>query len=327
LDVSVDIVIVNWNAGVLLRRCVESIAAHGGSRVAKVIVVDNGSTDGSDAIDVPGVPLEVVRTGRNLGFGKACNIGVARGTAPFVLFFNPDAELAAGTIDTALDYMTSPAGQGVGVCGIRLVDEEGHAHRHCARFPTARTFLGNSLGLTRALKRWFPPVLMVDFDHLADRSVDHVMGAFYLMPRHVFDEVGGFDEDFFVYLEDLDLSARVKAAGYRIEYLSGPVAYHKQGGTSEKVKAHRLFYSLKSNAVYVAKHLPPVPAATVIGVTYLVEPLSRTVRGMLRASLEEVWFTWRGFGMLYRDVPATLSTLRSIAKRRRSGHAPLDERP
>lgn len=316
----VDIVIVNWNAGDLLRRCVQSIASYGGCRVAQVIIVDNGSTDGSADLAVENVPLDIVKVGRNLGFGRACNLGAARGSSPYLLFFNPDAELGAGTLDQALGYLQGPDGDQVGVCGIRLVDVDGHAHRHCARFPTARTFLGNSLGLTRALKRWFPPVLMVDFDHLADRRVDHVMGAFYLMPRRIFEQVGGFDEDFFVYLEDLDLSRRVRQAGYRIEYRAGPAAFHKQGGTSEKVKAHRLFYSLKSNVVYVAKHLGPVSAAAVIGITYLVEPVSRTVRGLLRASPEEVWFTWRGFAMLYRDAPATLRTVREIVKRRLAGH-------
>lgn len=314
----VDIVVVNWNSGDLLRRCVRSIAEHGDGRAARVVVVDNGSTDGSADVEAAGTPLDVVRTGRNLGFGKACNLGAARGDAPFLLFLNPDAELRPGTLDRALAYMAEAAAGRVGVCGIRLVDEEGRAHRHCARDPKSNSFLGNSLGLTRALRRWFPPIPLAEFDHLESRAVDHVMGAFYLMPRRVFEEVGGFDEDFFVYLEDLDLSRRVRRAGYTIQYRADISAYHKQGGTSEKVKAHRLFYSLRSNLLYAAKHLSPPGALAVSAVTLAVEPVSRSVRALLRGSPEELVFTLRGFGMLYRDLPATLRILRAVVGRRRA---------
>lgn len=324
VDRTIDIVIVNWNSGELLCRCIQSIAAYGGEHVAQVIVVDNGSTDGSMDVGIADLIFTTISAGKNLGFGKACNLGVRHGRAPFILFFNPDAELREGTISEALAYMMGPDGRNVGVCGIRLVDESGHPHRHCARFPGPRTFLGNSLGLTRLLRRWFPPVLMTNFDHLSDCSVDHVMGAFYLMPRAVFEELGGFDEDYFVYLEDLDLSKRVKNAGYSIEYRAGPVAYHKQGGTSEKVKAHRLFYSLKSNLIYSAKHMPRFAALTVAGVTLAVEPISRSARAVLRGSVEELVFTLRGYGMLYRDLPAVLRTLGKIGKERRAVrvHAP-----
>ncbi|HEX8414428.1 MAG TPA: glycosyltransferase, partial [Sphingomicrobium sp.] len=188
----VDIVIVNWNAGDLLARCLASIAEHGGPRVDRVIVVDNGSTDGSAA--AAAAPVELIEAGRNLGFGKACNLGASRGTASLLLFFNPDAELRAGAIDAAASLLESAAGADVGVCGIKLVDQHGEAHRHCARLPTWRTFIGNSLGLTRALKRWFPPMLMTEFDHLSSRDVDHVMGAFYLIRRDLFEALGWFDE-------------------------------------------------------------------------------------------------------------------------------------
>lgn len=303
-----DIIIVNWNAGPQLAACLRSIEAHGGSHVGRVFVVDNGSTDGSDQVSAPELDLEVIRTGRNLGFGRACNLAAARADAPYLLFLNPDAELRPDALDRAVAHLR--AHEEVGVVGIRLVDREGEAHRHCARFPTWRSFIGNSLGLTRIARPWFPPITLIEFDHLSSRPVDHVMGAFYLIPRALFEKLGGFDESYFVYLEDLDLSRRVTRSGKQLHYLSDAVAYHKQGGTSEQVKAHRLFYALQSNIIYAFKHLPRGQAWGVTAVTLGVEPVSRLFRALARRSADEFRFTAQGFGMLYRALPRVMRTAR-----------------
>lgn len=314
---AVDIIIVNWNAGAQLADCLRSIAEHGGPAVRSVVVVDNGSTDGSADVSVRGLPLEIIKTGQNLGFGRACNLAARQCEAPFLLFLNPDAELHPGAIDGALAYATARSQQ-VGVVGIRLVGRDGIAHRHCARFPDWHSFIGNALGLTRVARRWFPPVTMIEFDHLETRPIEHVMGAFYLIRRDVFEQLGGFDEDFFVYLEDLDLSRRVAKAGWETHYLAEVTAYHKQGGTSEQVRAHRLFYALQSNIIYSFKHLPRTQAYFVTAVTLLVEPVSRLMRAVLRRSKDEFRFTLQGFGMLYRALPKILSIVRkSLAERSR----------
>jgi GT2 family glycosyltransferase len=314
---AVDIIIVNWNAGDQLADCLRSIAEHGGPAVRNVTVVDNGSTDGSTEVSVPGLPLDIVKTGQNLGFGRACNLAAQRSEAPFLLFLNPDAELHAGAIDGALDYAVQ-RGQQVGVVGIRLVGRDGIAHRHCARFPDWHSFIGNSLGLTRIAPRRFPPVTMIEFDHLETRPIEHVMGAFYLIRRDVFEQLGGFDEDFFVYLEDLDLSRRVAKAGWETHYLADVTSYHKQGGTSDQVRAHRLFYSLQSNIIYAFKHLPRVQAYLITAVTLLIEPGSRLTRAILRGSVDEFRFTLQGFRMLYGALPRIRSIVRNVVARQSS---------
>lgn len=306
-----DIVIVNWNAGEQLAACLHSIADHGGPAVNRVIVVDNGSIDGSADVEVPGLPLEIVKTGQNLGFGRACNLVGRMSTARFLLFLNPDAELHSGALSGALAYAEAQ-GEAVGVVGIRLVGRDGEAHRHCARFPDWHSFIGNALGLTRVARRWFPPVTMIEFDHLETRPVPHVMGAFYLIRRELFAELGGFDEDFFVYLEDLDLSRRVARAGRATHYLADVTAYHKQGGTSEQVRAHRLFYALQSNIIYAFKHLPRGQAWAIAVVTLFVEPVSRLGRAVLRGSFDEFRFTLLGFGMLYRALPRIARIVRGV---------------
>jgi GT2 family glycosyltransferase len=299
----VQIVIVNWNGGDWLRRCAASIAAYGGAAVDRVVIVDNGSVDGSADPDVPGLAPDIIRTGENLGFGRACNRGAAGAAADYLLFLNPDAALEAGTLATALAFMESAAAAEVGVCGIRLVGEDGETQRHCARFPNARSFIGAATGLGALFPRAFPPLPMTDFDHLESRPVDHVIGAFYLIRRPLFEELGGFDERFFVYLEDLDLSRRVREAGRSVYYLAGARAFHKGGGTSEQVKARRLYYALSSRLLYAFKHFRAAGAWTVLAATLLVEPFARLARALLRLSGREAGETLRAFAWLWAALP------------------------
>jgi N-acetylglucosaminyl-diphospho-decaprenol L-rhamnosyltransferase len=298
----IDVVIVNWNSGQWLRRCIASIGEHGKDHVQKVIVVDNGSTDGSDAVGCPQVMLDIVRIGRNLGFGRACNLGAGRGRAPYILFLNPDASLLSSTLDTAVAFMDRPENAGVGVCGIKLIEDDGAVQRHCARLPTPAVFLAAASGLAAILPGRVPGLHDRDFDHLSSRPVDHVIGAFYLIRRPLFEQLGGFDERFFVYLEDLDLSARVHQAGHGITYLAEAVGLHHGGGTSEQVKPQRLAYALESRIVYAFKHFTVVPAFAVAIVTLCIEPFPRLLRAVRRRSLTDAKETGRGFMLLWRRV-------------------------
>jgi N-acetylglucosaminyl-diphospho-decaprenol L-rhamnosyltransferase len=307
-DPCVDIVLVNWNSGGQLLAALQSIYAHGDGLVASVVVVDNGSSDGSADVDVPGLPLRVVKTGENLGFGTACNRGAALGAAPFLLFLNPDAGLKPGTLAGAVAHLE--ADPGVGALGVQLVDEHGATHRHCARFPTWRSFVGQSLGLFRLGRGYFKPIPLLDFDHQSSRPVDHVMGAFYAMRRALFERLGGFDEAFFLYMEDLDLSKRIADTGHRIDYRADLVAFHKQGGTSEQIKARRLAYIMSSNIIYAWKHRPWGEAIVISLVTLVGEPVSLVARFAVQRRLSDIWATIRGFGMLYRALPDTVRRVR-----------------
>lgn len=311
----VDIVIVNWNAGALLAACLDSLAAADLSHVSKVIVVDNGSTDGSADVTSARLPLTVVRAGRNLGFGRACNLGAAQGDAEFVLLLNPDTEVDADAITRVVSFLRDPAQQDVGAVGIRLVDRSGRAQRHCARFPSWRTFLAESFGLAHLLPGRFRPVLMLEFDHLETRDVDHVMGAFYCVRRAAFEVLGGFDESYFVYFEDLDLSRRLVDAGHRIRYLSEPAAYHRQGGTSDQIRARRLHYSLEGKLLYASKHFSSAGAVAAWAGVLLIEPVTRTFFTLKRRSIAELLATWQGFAMLYRALPTILRSRRAARSR------------
>lgn len=298
----IDVVIVNWNAGGLLADCVQSIYQTDRGLVDKVIVVDNASSDGSlAAIRGLGDRTHVIETGANLGFARGCNVGAAAGKAPWIVFLNPDTRLFDGTLDTVADFLRLN-GLNLGVVGIRLVDEDGKTQRTCARFPSVRHYIGLGLGLDRTFPRAFPPHFMEDFDHLEGGVVDQPIGAFNAIDRELFERLGGFDEVFFVYMEDIDLARRASASGRPSFHLGTAVAYHKGGGTSSQAKAKRLFYNLRSRIIYAFKTFGLVGACAVTLATVTSEFVARCLKGLVQGTLRE---TLAGYALLWRDTPNT----------------------
>jgi len=307
VDDNLDIVIVNWNSGALLRSCLESLAAAqlGEVGVGRIVVVDNGSTDES-LVNVERIhpPILLMRNDRNLGFSVACNLGAAHSHAKYLLFLNPDTRVFSDSLKHPLQFMDDPASESVGICGIRLLDHEARTSRTCCRFPTGATFVYKAIGLDVLLPRLFRSYVMTHWDHAQSARVDHVIGAFYLVRRSVFEQLGGFDERFFLYLEDLDFSLRARRAGWSTHYLAEVCAYHEGGGISSQVRAARLCFSLRSRIQYAFKHLALGSAILVFLTTVFVEPLCRLARALLRGAPKEIahtvggyWMFWKGFSL------------------------------
>lgn len=306
---SLAIVTVNWNSGDLLRACVGSLrrALTGSFALERMTVVDNASRDGSaDGLEPAagnGVPIAVLRNPENRGFAAACNQGAAGSAADYLLFLNPDTRLSAASLAPAMAFLEKPINAGIGTLGIRLIDEAGHTQRACARAPTAGRLVAQGLGLDRAFPHLFPPHFMTEWDHADTRDVDQVMGAFLIIRRRLFEELGGFDERFFVYFDDVDLCLRVRRAGRRVVHFAGAEAYHRGCGTTDQVRDVRLFYSLRSRLLFAAKHFAPLPAAAVTVTTLLVEPLARLALAALRRAPGEAGEVLRGTRLLWADLP------------------------
>ena len=305
---SISIVVVNWNAGVQLAEVVSSITEHHNGLVSSVTIVDNASTDNSldcsnQLQSLPCTP-KIIRNSENRGFGKACNLGAQHVNSEYLLFLNPDASLYAGTLTGALDYMEDPANARVGICGVQLLDKTGHVSRSCARFPSALGLVAHAVGLDK----FFPRLghFMAEWNHGQTRLVDHVIGAFFLVRRELFEALHGFDERFFVYLEDLDFSYRACQKGWQSVYLANTQAFHAGGGTSNQIKARRLFYSLRSRLLYSFKHFSRLGALGVLLATLFLEPVSRAVLALLRLSWPGLKETWLAYGMLWQDLTAIL---------------------
>lgn len=290
------VVVVNWNAGLQIKSCIDSIDER-----CDIVVVDNASTDGSKNLvsELSGVAL--VQAQENLGFGKACNLGAQHAQGDYLLFLNPDAAVCPGTLEKCLAFMQDPRNARVGICGVQLVDDSGRVARSCARFPTPWGFVAHAVGLDRLIPRLGH--FMAEWPHDSTRDVDHVIGAFFLVRRVVFESLGGFDDRYFVYLEDLDFSKRARDAGWRSVYLADVRAFHAGGGTSNQVKARRLFYSLRSRLLYAHKHFSVAGFALTCAATLFLEPLSRTALALGRRSASACKDTWAAYAMLWRWLP------------------------
>lgn len=301
---SIDIIIVNWNSGNQLHECLNSI--DGGDRhyfrLEKVIVVDNASTDRSlDCLLEANSPVDIIKNLENKGFGVACNQGAAIGKADYTLFLNPDARLFTEAIDRAINFIQKPSLDRVGVVGIQLIDDRGNIQRNCARFPTPANFLCSIFGIDKIVRNKFTSYMMTEWNHEKTQPVDHVMGAFYLISSKVFQSVDGFDENFFVYFEDLDLSYRLYKQGFRSYYLADVQSFHKGGGTSDSIKSTRIFYSIRSRILYAYKHFNWIQATTILLASISIELLTRIVFSIIRLSGSQLQETIFAYIQLFAD--------------------------
>jgi N-acetylglucosaminyl-diphospho-decaprenol L-rhamnosyltransferase len=306
---SLDIVTVNWNAGPLLARCVASAPAAetDGVEVRRFVVVDNASEDGSAAAAAERRSgLIIVSNRENRGFAAACNQGAAGSQADWLLFLNPDTELNAQSLAPLGAWLASPEQAGVGVVGVRLTDERGNTQRCCARAPTPWRLFGQAIGLDRLFPRLCPPHFMTEWDHADTRPVDQAMGAFLLIRRDLFERLGGFDERYFVYYDDVDLCMSVRAAGFAVIHFAGAHAYHKGGGTTDKIKATRLFYLWRSRLRFADKHFGAVGCGVVKLAVLLLEPAARLARAAARVLTggggDEIDETLGAVRLLWREL-------------------------
>ncbi len=300
-----SIVIVNWNSGKQLRECLASLNASAvqlpvGCTLQRVVVVDNASDDGS-AQDLPALDgrLHLICNRINRGFGAGCNQGADGLCSDLILFLNPDTRLFPGSLRTAVEFLTNAAHARSGIAGIQMIDDAGRVARSCARFPRAWHFASQAIGLDRVAPRLGH--YMREWDHGDTRIVDQVIGAYFMIRREVFEQLQGFDERFFVYFEEVDLALRARRAGWSSVYLAAAQAYHKGGGTSNQVKAQRLFYSLRSRLLFGRKHFALWERWLLSVITYLIEPLSRCVHLAMSLRFTEFTHVWRAYWMLLRD--------------------------
>lgn len=304
---SLHIVIVNWNSGKYLGKCLASLrSAHiiDPGLIRNVVVVDNASTDDSLNIeDAEGLPLTIIRNSSNLGFGAACNLGARDAAAPYILFLNPDTTVSVETLAATVRCMEESGQRKVGICGVRLVGDDGKTARTCSRFPSLRIYLADALGLAQLWPKHFLHQTMLDWPHNETRSVDQVMGAYFCIHAGLFRQLDGFDERFFVYSEEVDLAYRAHRAGYTSMFIADVAAYHKGCASSDQVKAKRLFYYLRSRILFAFKHFDLVSALLFAAATLCLEPISRLTYAIARRSPKGVRETLAGFGYLWAWVP------------------------
>jgi len=253
LDLS--IIIVSWNVKDDLRDCLRSVEDNRPSCEYEVVVIDNASTDGTARMvgsDFPRVTL--VANEENRGFAAANNAGIARAEGRYVLFLNPDTIVHPGSLDTLIKFMDD--NEDAGVCGPKLLYADGTLQPSVRRFPTLRGVL-HCYTILRVVpifhgqyKKW----RMMDFRHDRRMDVDQVMGAALMARRSVVEDIGGMDEDFFMYYEEVDLCYRLKKAGWRIVFIPDAVITHRGGRSIKQVPVRKRIMTLRSILIFMRKH-------------------------------------------------------------------------
>jgi hypothetical protein len=241
-ELRLDIVIVSYRCRTLLRDCLKSLSAFPPAGGARVWVVDNASEDGTvEMVEEEFPEVELIASDENLGFSKANNLVIRRGSAPYVLALNPDTLMTGGALDQMLELMEQKPEVGISGCWLELPDG---SFDHAARrsFPTP---LGALAHFTR-IGRWKKaPARLAQYraPEVESGPVDAVNGAFMLMRRKALDEVGLFDEGYWMYMEDLDLCYRFAQAGWITWYDPAVKVIHVKAGTSGKSRKPRVNYA------------------------------------------------------------------------------------
>jgi len=238
----VSIVIVSYNTKDFLRACLASISDHYPGLLPRVTVVDNASGDGTvSSVETEFPEVRLIKNSANLGYARAVNQGIEASDTPYVLVLNPDIEVRAGSVENMVTFMDSHGD--AGIAGARLVYPDGTLQPSCRTFYTLpvvllrRTFLGKLFPNAKAVRDH----LMADWDHKTNRPVDWVIGASMIVRKEAFERVGGMDERFFLYLEDVDWCSRMRKHGYRVYYVADAEMKHHHRRESARLLPDRKF--------------------------------------------------------------------------------------
>ena len=254
----ISIVIVSYNVREYLDACIQSIhhAAETFAGAIEVIVFDNDSRDGTLALLKPRYPeVTWLKSDRNLGFGTGCNRGAALATQDLILFLNPDTLLSQDTFQVMWDFMRNQ--EQVGVAGCKIVNRDGSLQLACKRsFPSPQVAAFKFMGLSGLFpkSRVFGRYNLTFLDENKTHEVDAVSGSFMCVKTELFRAVGGFDEDFFMYGEDLDICFRIKLLGKRNFYHPQTTAIHFKGESAKSKPFRSFLYFYESMVIFSKKH-------------------------------------------------------------------------
>lgn len=246
----VSAVMLNYNSKYFPKMCVEAFYRSRIDVPFEFIAVDNASTENVsvgylEKASEKGL-VQFVRSERNLGFGGGNNLGATQARGKYVLILNPDIFVGEDSVQKMVSYME--AHSDVGILGPKLVYPNDDVQDSCRRhmkfsdLVIKRTFLKRLPFLRRRVERY----TMDDFDHSVTQEVDLLVGACFIIPRKVYEEVGGFDERYFLFMEDFDLCREIAKAGHKVVYFPETSVTHNHkrlsGGSVFKLLSRKVFW-------------------------------------------------------------------------------------
>lgn len=244
----VDVVVVSYRSRDRLRACVEPLA---GREDIRVFVVDNDSGDGS-LDSLADLPVERIQLDRNGGFASGCNAGWPRGSAPFVLFLNPDATIAPTAVRRLVRVLEKHPE--AAIAAPKILEEDGSFALSQRRFPRLRSTYAHALYLHRLFPRaaWASELVRDPRAYERAGSPEWVSGACLLVRRSVLEELGGWDQGFFLYGEDKDLCRCARDVGYDVRFEPEAVAVHAGGASAPRASLYPVLSA--SRLRYANKH-------------------------------------------------------------------------
>ncbi len=281
-----SIIIVNWNSKDYLRKCLASVLAETRDLQFEIIVIDSASHDGCDRMLREEFPqVRFLQSTANLGFARANNHAYSVSKGKFVLFLNPDTELRGPAIQLMCEQLrTLPA---AGAIGCKLLNSDGSIQTSCIQsFPT----ILNQLLDTELLRRRFPRSALWGMaalygDGRRAQEVDAISGACVMLKRSVFEAAGRFSQDYFMYAEDIDLSYKVKQAGYKNYYVPEATVIH-HGGSSVAQAASNFSVVMMREAIW--RFLQKF-RGRLYGAAYRVAMLASALGRLLALALVSLW--------------------------------------
>lgn len=249
-------IIVNYDVKYFLEQCLYSVLKSKTTFDFEIIVVDNNSTDGSIEYLKPKFPqINFITNKTNIGFGKACNEGFEASKGEYILFLNPDTIVAEDSFQKCIEFFETHSD--CGALGVKMIDGAGKFLKESKRsFPSPLTSLYKLFGLSVLFPKSnvFSKYHLGYLDKEKNHEVDVLAGAFMMVKREVLDKVGSFDETFFMYGEDVDLSYRIQKAGYKNYYFAATTIIHFKGESTKRGSLNyvKMFYTAMS--IFVKKH-------------------------------------------------------------------------
>lgn len=254
-DFDLSITICSWNTRKELRECLQSIHNRLGEAKIETIVFENASEDESGEMVESEFPwVKLLRSNINLGFGKGHNLAMEAASGRYLMPLNSDTIVHENAFSAIVSFMD--AHLEIGILGPKLLNPDGSLQFSCRQFPTpiAALFRNTPLGKLFPKNRYSREYLMQDWQHDEPREVDWVSGAALCIRRECYQKIGGFDEQFFMYLEDVDWCKRTADAGYKVVYFPNATITHAIGKSTDRVANAMIRQFHYSMMLFYRKH-------------------------------------------------------------------------
>ncbi len=254
-NIDVSIIIVSWNTREILCKCLEALCNHARNMSCEIILVDNGSSDGSpEAVEKEFPQVKLIRNKKNLGFAKANNIGIRASVGRYLCLINSDVFVLDNCIDALINFMDE--NPSVGIAGPRICNPDGSLQTSCRSYPSIWNTFCQAVGLSKLFPKsaFFSEAFMKYWAHDTRRQVDVLSGCFWIVRREAVETVGLLDEKFFIYGEDIDWCRRFREAGWDVVFYPGAEAIHIHRASSSNDPLRFYIEMQKADMHYWRKH-------------------------------------------------------------------------